>query len=124
MLTSLVQQWNEDGETPLVTVMKSSHFDLIDELVGFLRECDRESDMFLLAIHQVFQPEISIVDLIDHLTKELNFGCRTWLNVIARIVFESATIPRDIMIIALELIGASLYEYDQDGKYKSLPIQC
>jgi hypothetical protein len=54
----------------------------------------------------------------------MNFGCRTWLNVIARIVFESATIPRDIMIIALEPIGASLYEYDQDGKYKSLPIQC
>lgn len=105
-------------------MIKSSHFDLIDELVGFIRECDRESDMFLLAISQVFQPEISILDLIDHLRKELNFGCWTCLNVIARIVLESATIPRDIMIIALELIVASLYEYDQDGKYKSLPIPC
>ncbi len=61
VLTSLAKS-NEKGETPLVIAVKGGNVSLIDELVKFLKTCDRKigklNEMSLIAVDQLFHHQI------------------------------------------------------------------
>jgi hypothetical protein len=112
VLTSLAKS-NEKGETPLVIAVKGGNVSLIDELVKFLKTCDRKigklNEMSLIAVDQLFHHQIPITELIYHLTKQL--PSTNLLLIISTVVLKSTSLTRPDKITALELIGASVRNF-------------
>jgi hypothetical protein len=101
------------GETLLISAIKTKRFNVIDFLVRILRECvsDKECRSLCLSTFcQIQTDQISIVDvmecLIDPWLLEPRRDEPLWLEFLWNCI-KSSSIPRQDKIDALELIGAA-----------------